>query len=169
MANSGQQLAQAKPWLAQQLTQLGGGGHVVGVDVGQVAVGGKVGYALRVHATPTGIQWLKQFKLPGLLKTPYGKLYVAVLPAQQQQAQQPQQEGQQGDANDPYADWEVKHYGTEPGGPVRVFGTDIENAQVKVSGTAGVEPKPPGEDKEFRLKSGTFGTTFKQFEPAEED
>lgn len=181
------ELMQAMHWLKQRLAQLGGAQVLIGVDVGRLAMGGKVGYGIRIYAKPEGVQWLKQYGFPGLVETPYGSFYAAVLgpesvPRQPQRPSQPapqppgtpQPTPQPGvpqpqapKAEDPYAGWNVEYHGTElEGATVKHYGSEIEDMRVEVHGTKGVKPKP-AQGGEFRIKSGCFGTTFSQFEPEE--
>lgn len=168
MSSAQQKLVQVQTWLVQKLAALGGSEYVAGVDVGPVAVGGKKGYGLRIHAKPNAGPWLQKLQLPGLLETPYGNFYVAVVAAQGAPASAP---AAQPESDDAYKGWDVQYSGTEiEGAPVKLYGSDIENMPVKVSGTAGVQPKPRPKsgDNEFRVKSGAFGTTFSQFEPQDD-
>ena len=171
MSKTPQALVQVQSWLVQQLAALGGSAYLAGVDVGRVAVGGKVGYGLRVHAKPNAGAWLQKLQLPGLLETPYGNFYVAVVAVQGGGAQEASAPPPQKAGDDASKGWDVKYSGTEiEGAPTKLYGSDIENMPVKVSGTAGVKPKPrqQSSDKEFRIKSGAFGTTFGQFEPQDD-
>lgn len=185
-------LVQGMRWLKQRLTSLGGAPHLLGIDIGRMAMGGKVLYGIRVYVKPEGRPWLQQYGFPGLVETPYGTFYAAVLgpeqlpqrvsapPQQQRQQQQaqpmhqqqqarptgvPAAQAQGKDGEDPYKDWNVEYHGTElEGAQVKYFGSDVENMRVEVHGTKGVKPKPQ-QGGEFRLKSGCFGKTFEQFEP----
>jgi hypothetical protein len=171
-----QQLVQGMRWLKQKLTTLGGAPQLLGIDVGRMALDGKVLLGIRIYARPEGQGWLRQYGFPGLIETPYGTFYAAVLgqnqlpqQVQQQRPGQPMYPGAprtpgQG-KEDPYAGWDVKISGTDlENAQVKHYGSDIENMPVKVYGTKGVVPKG-GEGGEFRIKSGCFGTTFSQFEP----
>jgi hypothetical protein len=147
-------LVQAKAWLKTRLVGLAGGDParvgLVGLDVGQIASGGKVGYGIRIHATAEGIAWLRQFGFPGPLETPHGIFYVtpvaaravAGAPSARPAAPAPK-------AGDPYADASVKVSGTDFSkiDEVRVSGTDFSKFdKVVVSGT-GVPPRPVEDEK----------------------
>jgi len=177
MSNGVQKLQQAKAWLLQYLAARGAAGKVVGVDIGQVNVQGKAGYALRIYANQAGVAWLRQQGFPGALKTPYGRIFVAVV--QHEGGAQAAARKSQAKADDPYKDWDVKYYGSEVEKmPVKQYGTDTEHAnvkhfgtdpkkfdQVKVYGSTHVTPVKESGDKEFHLPSGAFGTTFTAFDP----
>ena len=162
MTTAAQALAQAREWLGQRLVGLGGGAVLAGVDIGQMAVNGKVGYGLRVHVKPEGMAWCKQCGFPGLLETPHGRFYVAVLPVGQTVEQPAGQPVGQPGTPDPYKGWEVKVSGTETAGAsIKYSGTDpaVIRGPAKVSGTDTPEPRRG----EFRPKSGAFGSAFPGF------
>jgi len=178
MSNGAQKLQQAKAWLVQYLSARGAAGKVAGVDIGQVNIQGRVGYALRIFADQNGVIWLSQQGFPGTVKTPVGRVYVAVV--QQKSLTGPGAPAQP-DSEDPYKGWQVEYHGSDVEKmPVKHYGTDVENAKVKYSGTdvskfnvevhgtGGVAPKPESGDKEFRMPNGAFGTSFSAFEPTED-
>jgi hypothetical protein len=191
-AQQQQQLVQGMRWLKQKLTSMGGAARLLGIDIGRMALDGKVLFGIRVYAKPEGRTWLQQYGFPGLIETPYGTFYAAVLgpeslpqqrpsqptPPGQQPQPRPQPQAQppsqypgapkppgQADGEDPYAGWDVEYSGTDlEHADVKHFGSKVEEMRVEVHGTKGVKPKAQ-ESGEFRIKSGCFGTTFSQFEP----
>lgn len=183
------QLVQGMQWLKQRLTSLGGASRLLGIDVGRMALNGKVNYGIRVYAKPEGKAWLQEYGFPGMIETPYGTFFAAVLgpehlpnqqqrasqpPAAQQQPGQPPQPGQpaqQGGQNDedPYKGWKVEYHGTDlDGAQVRYYGSEVDKMKAEIHGTRGVKPDPKkNKGGEFKIHSGCFGTTFRQFEPEE--
>lgn len=178
------QLVQGMQWLKQRLKDLGGASRLLGIDVGRMALNGRVLHGIRVYAKPEGKAWLGQYGFPGMIDTPYGTFYAAVLgqehlpqqarssaspsgPQTQTQAPGGQGQPQRRDDDNPYAGWQVKYSGTDlDNAHVKYYGSEVEKMKPEVHGTKGVKPDPrKNKGGEFRVSSGCFGTTFQQFEP----